>query len=141
MPSQAFAIRVRSAQSMSADVLDPDQRVTTLDSETLRPPPSLRLQPDASGVSMTSSERAITKEMAMGKTGRDKPGGESRPSGSRHTTSRQAGRPGKRQAAAPQAHTETAGPAETVTSFGNRAPGHSIPDAADLSQKMAEIAR
>ena len=77
----------------------------------------------------------------MGKTGRDKPGGESRPSGSRHTTSRQAGRPGKRQAAAPQAHTETAGPAETVTSFGNRAPGHSIPDAADLSQKMAEIAR
>src|SRR5215470_13400331 len=61
--------------------------------------------------------------MAMGKTGRDKPGGESRPSGSRHTTSRQAGSPGTRQAAAPQAHTETAGPAETVTSFDNRAPG------------------
>jgi polyhydroxyalkanoate synthase len=77
----------------------------------------------------------------MDETGRDKPGAESRPSGSRHTTSRRSGRPGTRQAAAPPAHKETAGPAETVTPSGNRERGDDIPDAADLSQKMAEIAR
>src|SRR5215469_14654335 len=79
--------------------------------------------------------------MAMDETGRDKPGAESRASGSRHTTSRRAGRPGTRRAAAPQAPKETTGPAETVSSSNNRERGDDIPDAADLSQKMAEIAR
>ena len=77
----------------------------------------------------------------MDETGPNKPGAESRPSGSRHTTSRRASRAGTRRATAPQAHQETDGPAETVTASGNGAPGDSIPDAADLSQKMAEIAR
>src|SRR5215472_1059176 len=75
--------------------------------------------------------------MAMDETGRDKPGAENRASGSRHTTSRRAGRPGTRRAA-PK---ETAGPAETVSPSNNRERGDDIPDAADLSQKMAEIAR
>src|SRR5215472_13844406 len=79
--------------------------------------------------------------MAMDETGRDKPGAESRASGSRHTTSRRAGRPGKRRAAAPQAPKETAGPAETVSPSDSRERGNDIPDATDLTQKMAEIAR
>jgi polyhydroxyalkanoate synthase subunit PhaC len=79
--------------------------------------------------------------MAMDETGRDKPGAESRPSGSRHTTSRRAGRPGTKQAAAAGAHKKAAGSAETVPPSGNEAPGDAISDAADLSQKMAEIAR
>src|SRR5215469_435747 len=79
--------------------------------------------------------------MAMDETGPNKPGAESRPSGSRHTTSRRASRPGTTRAAAPQADKKTAGPAETVTPSGNRALGDTTPDAADLSQKMAEIAQ
>src|SRR5215467_5749387 len=79
--------------------------------------------------------------MAMDETGRGKPGAESRPSGGRHTASRQASRPVTRRAPGPQAHKKTDGPDETVTPSGNGAPGDAIPDAADLSQKMAEIAR
>jgi polyhydroxyalkanoate synthase len=71
-----------------------------------------------------------------------KPGADAPPPDSDQTTSRPAGKPRTRRAAAAKPRKKTAaGPGEKVQVSGNGIPGDAPPDAADLSQKMAEIAQ